>query len=408
MAGVRGTTAAGRPALAGGNPVRDRDRYLVFGKPHLREEDIHEVVDSLRSGWIGTGPKVTRFQEAFAAYVGSPYAVAVSSCTAALRLAMLASGVKPGDEVITTPLTFCATVNAIIHAGAVPVLADCRPDTLNLDPEAVRARITPRTRALIPVHFAGRLCDMDALGGIAAEHDLRVIEDCAHAIETTGPGEQHAGTYGVMGAFSFYATKNVTTAEGGMILTSSAETADRLRILALHGMSKDAWKRYSDEGHVHYDVVELGYKHNMTDLQAAIGLGQLARVEENLRRREAIWRRYDEAFAELAVDLPAPVAPGTRHARHLYTLLLRSEASLTRDKMMAALHAEGIGAGVHYLPISGFSYYQRALPVSLGDFPVAEGVGLRTFSLPLSAGMTEEDVADVIAAVHKVLAWRNW
>jgi len=299
-------------------------------------------------------------------------------------------------------------VNAILHAGAVPVLADCRPDTLNLDPEAVRARITPRTRAIIPVHFAGRLCDMEALGRIADEHDLLVIEDCAHAIEATDASGRHAGTFGTMGAFSFYATKNVTTAEGGMILTSNAETADRLRILALHGMSKDAWKRYSDDGHVHYDVVELGYKYNMTDLQASLGLGQLARVEENLVRREAIWRRYDAAFADLPVECPAPVEPGTRHARHLYTLLLNSEAPVTRDRMMAALHAEGIGTGVHYLPVSAFSYYQQTLGVRLGDYPHAESAGMRTFSLPLSAGLTDDDVNDVIAAVHRVLQWPDW
>jgi len=397
-----------RPALAGGRPIRSDGRYLVFGRPHILEEDIAAVVRTLESGWIGTGPQTTRFEKAFAEYVGAAHAVALASCTSALRLSMLALGIGPGDEVITTPLTFCATVNSILHSGARPVLADCDPVTWNLDPAEVERHITPRTRGILPVHFGGRLCDMEALTALARTHGLVLVEDCAHAIETTGRDGRHAGAYGDLAAFSFYATKNVTTAEGGMVVTADREVADRLRVLALHGMSKDAWKRYSDDGYRHYDIVELGYKANMTDLQASLGLGQLARVEQNLLTREEIWRRYDDAFADLPIELPAPVERGTRHARHLYTILIPERSGLDRDLVLAALHAEGIGAGVHYQPVSGFSYYQDTLGVKLGDFPNAESIGRRTLSLPLSAGMTDDDVEDVIAALRRILEWEQW
>jgi len=397
-----------RPALAGGRPIRQSERYLTFGRPQILEEDVEAVARTLRSGWIGTGPQTTRFEAAFAEYVGAGYGVALSSCTTALRLSMLALGVGPGDEVITTALTFCATVNSIIHSGARPVLADCLPGTMNLDPADVVRKLTPRTRGILPVHFAGRLCNMEALVSVAKTHGLVLVEDCAHAIETTGHDGRHAGTYGDLGAFSFYATKNVTTAEGGMMVTSDKAIADRLRILALHGMSKDAWKRYSDSGYRHYDIVELGYKGNMTDIQASLGLGQLARVERNLLTREEIWRRYDDALLDLPIELPAPVERGTRHARHLYTILIPERSGPDRDLVLAALHAEGIGAGVHYQPISGYSYYQNTLGVKLGDFPNAESIGRRTLSLPLSAGMTGDDVEDVVAALRRILEWEPW
>jgi dTDP-4-amino-4,6-dideoxygalactose transaminase len=272
----------------------------------------------------------------------------------------------------------------------------------------VLRKITPRTRAILPVHFAGRLCDMDALTRIAGDHGLVLLEDCAHAIETTGIDGRHAGAYGELGAFSFYATKNITTAEGGMVVTRSRRIADRLRVLALHGMSKDAWHRFSDKGYKHYDIVELGYKCNMTDIQASLGLSQLARVEWNLRKRQEIWKRYDEAFADLPLELPAPVPQGTRHARHLYTVLVDGVDGLCRDTVLAALHAEGIGAGVHYLPLNGYTYYQNELGVKPGDFPHAEEIGSRTVSLPLSPSMTDDDVEDVVEAVRRILEWPAW
>ena len=259
-------------------PIRPRDRFLVFGAPAIEDAEIQEIVATMKSGWLGTGPKVAQFESDFAAYKGARHAAAVNSCTAALHLSLLASGVGPGDEVITSALTFCATVNAIIHAGATPVLADVDPKTMNMDAEQVERRITSKTRALLPVHFAGRPCEMDALMEIAQRHDLKVIEDCAHAIETEYKGRK-AGTFGDFGCFSFYVTKNVVTGEGGMVLARREEDIARVKVLGLHGMSKDAWKRFSDEGYKHYQVVECGFKYNMMDLQAAIGIHQLKRVE---------------------------------------------------------------------------------------------------------------------------------
>ena len=380
-----------------------REDFLVFGAPAIGEDEIAEVVASLRSGWLGTGPKVARFESDFAAYVRAPHAVAVSSCTAALHLSMLALGVQPGDEVITTALTFAATVNAIIHAGATPVLADVDPVTMNIDPDAARAAVTARTRAIVPVHFAGRPCDMDALLRLRRERGLGLVEDCAHAIETEYHG-RHAGTFGDFGCFSFYVTKNVVTGEGGMVLTSREEDAARIKTLALHGMSKDAWKRFSDEGYKHYYVTECGYKYNMTDLQAALGIHQLERVEVNRVRREAVWRRYQEAFADLPLELPAPPEPDTRHAYHLYTILVDEErCGVARDDLLSALTERNIGAGVHYLSIPEHPYYRERFGWRPEDYPAARRIGRQTVSLPLSPALEDGDVDDVIAAVREVL-----
>ncbi|HTF88344.1 MAG TPA: DegT/DnrJ/EryC1/StrS family aminotransferase [Planctomycetota bacterium] len=385
-------------------PVRSKERFLVFGRPTIEEPEIAEVVDSLRNCWLGTGPKVARLERDFAAYKGAPQAVAMNSCTAALHLSILAAGLEPGDEVITTPLTFCATVNAILHAGATPVLADIDRRTQNLDPNAVERAITSRTRAILPVHFAGRPCDMDSLCDLAARKDLVMIEDCAHAIETEYKGKK-AGRFGDFGCFSFYATKNITTGEGGMVLTRDEEQAARLKVLALHGMSKDAWKRFSDEGYKHYQVVELGFKYNMMDLQAAIGIHQLPRIERWLERRREIWQMYERAFAGMPVERPAPQEPNTRHALHLYTLLIdEARTKISRDGFLSAMTAQGIGVGVHYLSIPEHPYYQREFGWKPEQFPHAMEVGRRTVSLPISAGLSDEDVADVITAVKRVLA----
>ena len=380
-----------------------RESYLVFASPQLLDAEIDEVVATLRSGWIGTGPRVARFEQEFGAYVGTTHAVALGSCTAALHLALILLGLRPGDEVIVPAMTFAATANVVVHAGATPVFADVDRATQCLDPADVERRISPRTKAMIPVHFAGRACDMGGLTDLARSHDLRVVEDCAHAIETLWHG-RHVGTIGDIGAFSFYVTKNVVTGEGGMLVTADAGQAARAKTLGLHGMSADAWRRFSDEGFRHYEVVEPGFKYNMTDMQAAIGVHQLGRVEVNLVRRNEIWRRYDDAFRELPVFVPAPEEPGTRHARHLYTLLLDLDRlSIDRDAVQAELHRRRIGTGIHYRALHLHGYYRTTFGYERGDLPNAEWISDRTLSLPLSPKLTDEDVDDVIGAVTSIL-----
>ena len=369
------------------------------------QEEIEEVVSSMKTGWLGTGPKVARFEEDFKTYKAASYAVAVNSGTAALHLAMLVAGLGRDDEVITTPMTFCATVNAIIHTGAKPVLADVDPVTMNIDPNQIEAKITPKTKAILPVHFAGRPCEMDAICDIAQRHNLKIIEDCAHAIETEYHGKK-AGTFGEFGCFSFYVTKNVATGEGGMVLTRNEDDAARIKTLGLHGMSKDAWNRFSDEGYKHYQVMDCGFKYNMMDLQAAIGIHQLARVEQNWQRRQAIWNRYNSTFKDLPIDTPAQIAPNTRHAYHLYTILIcERQTGISRDAFLDLMTKHNIGVGVHYLSIPEHPYYQQTYGWKLKDYPHAMKIGRRTVSLPISAKLTEADIADVIEAVRKALVW---
>lgn len=379
--------------------------FLLFGAPRIEEDEIAEVEACLRSGWLGTGPRVARFEADFARWRGvqASQVAAVNSCTAALHVSMVAAGIEPGREVITTPLTFCATVNAILHAGLTPVLADVDPMTQNIDPAAIEAAITPRTRAILPVHFAGRPCAMDRIMAIAKKHGLMVIEDCAHAIETEFHG-QPAGTFGDFGCFSFYVTKNVVTGEGGMILGRDEEHIARAKVLALHGMSKDAWHRFGDEGYRHYQVVECGFKYNMMDLQAAIGIHQLARVERNWERRRQIWQRYDQALAALPIDLPAAPEPGTRHGYHLYTVMIdAARAGIARDAFLDAMNARRIGTGVHYLSVPEHPYYQQRFGWRPEQWPEAMRLGRQTVSLPLSPAMSDGDVERVIEAVHAVI-----
>lgn len=379
--------------------------FLVFGAPQIEEAEIEEVVACLRSGWLGTGPRVAQFESDFAAFraVSPAQVAAVNSCTAALHISMLAADIEPGAEVITTPLTFCATVNAILHAGLQPVLADVDAQTQNIDPDAIEAAITPRTRAILPVHFAGRPCDMDAIMAIARKHNLIVIEDCAHAVEAAYRGRP-VGTFGEFGCFSFYVTKNVVTGEGGMIVGRSEEQVARARILALHGMSKDAWHRFGDSGYKHYQVVECGFKYNMMDIQAALGLHQLARVERNWKRRDAIWRWYDEAFDGLPITLPAAPSVDTRHGRHLYTVMIEpGRCGITRDNFLEAMTAAGIGMGVHYLSIPEHPYYQQRFGWSPEHWPHAMKLGRETVSLPLSPGMSDQDIERLIDTVRRTL-----
>ena len=288
-------------------------RYIVFGSPTIDREAIAAVARTMETRWIGTGPRVHEFEAEFACYVEAKHALATSSCTAALHLAMVASGVGAGDEVITTPMTFCATANAILHTGATPVFADCQRDSMNIDPAAIEAAITSRTRAIVPVHFAGRPADMDAITAIARRHNLLVIEDAAHAIESRYRGRK-IGSIGHLTCFSFYVTKNMTTGEGGMVTTNDAALAEKIRILGLHGLSADAWNRFSDAGYKHYDVVWPGFKYNLTDIAASLGLSQLPKLGGWLKRREELWRRYDQAFADLPLTTPAPPASDILHA----------------------------------------------------------------------------------------------
>ena len=376
----------------------------MFGSPPIGDEEVEEVVATMRGGWLGSGPRVARFEQAIAAYKGSPHAMALNSCTAALHLSLLAAGVGPGDEVITTPLTFCATVNSIIHAGATPVLVDVDPVTMNIDPAQVESRITPRTKALLPVHFAGRPCEMDELTSLCRAHGLVLIEDCAHAIETSYHGRS-VGTFGQFGCMSFYATKNLATGEGGMVLAQDEEAAARIKVLGLHGMSRDAWKRFSDDGYKHYEVIEAGFKYNMMDLQAAIGLRQLDKLEAFWLRRQQIWQAYDDAFAGLPVTRPAPPAADTRHGLHLYTLLIDEArgAGVSRDEFLVRMAAQNIGVGVHYRAVTEHRFYQERFGWSPQDVPHATRIGRQTVSLPLSAKLTDQDVADVVTAVHRCL-----
>jgi dTDP-4-amino-4,6-dideoxygalactose transaminase len=381
-----------------------RDTFLVFGSPLIEQPEIDEVVAALKSGWIGTGPKVEQFENDFKTYKGADHAVALNSCTAALHLSILAAELKPGDEVITTAMTFSATVNAVINAGGVrPVLVDIDPASMNIDPDRIEEKITPRTRAILPVHFAGRPCNMDKICVIAEKYGLKIIEDCAHAIETEYKGRK-AGTIGDFGCFSFYVTKNIITGEGGMVLTRREQDAARIKTLALHGMSKDAWKRFSDEGYRHYFVAEAGFKYNMMDIQAAIGIHQLKRIERYWKRRREIWGRYNDAFKDLPVVLPLGTEPDTRHALHLYTILIDKEkAGITRDEFLDAMTRENIGVGVHYLSIPEHPFYQKTFGWKPEDYPNAMRTGRQTVSLPISAKLTHQDVEDVIEAVRNIL-----
>jgi dTDP-4-amino-4,6-dideoxygalactose transaminase len=380
-----------------------RTTYLTFGAPTIEEDEIREVEATLRSGWIGTGPRVARFEEAFRSYLGVPHTVATNSGSSALHLSLLMAGVGPGDEVLTTAHTFCATVNAIIHTGAKPVLVDVDRATQNIDPEQIAGAITDRTRVILPVHFAGRPCDMDAILGIARKHGAYIINDAAHAIEAEWKGAK-IGRTGDASCFSFYVTKNITTIEGGMISTPHEKWAQTAKIYALHGLTADAWKRFSDDGFKHYEVTVPGFKYNMTDVEAAIGLHQLARIERWAARRREIWDRYNEAFADLPVFVPEPEQEGTVHARHLYTVLIDTDTfGMTRDRVQNELHKRMIGTGVHYTALHQHRFYQRELGVREGQFPNTEFIAERTLSLPFSATLSDRDVGDVIEAVRDVV-----
>ncbi len=400
------------PAIEGGTAVRET--FLSFHQALLDEKEEFSVIQTLRSGWLTTGPKTKQFEAEFAKYARSEHAVAVNSCTAALHLALVAAGIgkveekeEKGekDEVITTPMTFCATANVIVHVQADPVFVDVDPGTLNIDVNKIEEKITSKTKAIIPVHYAGCPCEMDKILELAKKYNLIVIEDAAHATETEYHGKK-VGSISDMTAFSFYATKNLTTAEGGMLTTNSTELEEKIRVLALHGMSKDAWKRYSPEGYQHYDVLYPGYKYNMTDIQASLGLCQLAKIEDFLKLRQKHVAAYDEAFKDMEAIVRIGRIPDIKHAEHLYVIMLKTDMlNASRDKVLSALQKENIGVSVHFQALHLHPYYRQRFGFSEGAFPVTEYAAERILSLPLYPGLAEQDVCDVIEAVRKVVGY---
>lgn len=379
-----------------------RKDFLPFCPPTVGEEEIAEVVDTLRSNWITTGPKAKRFEADFMSYVGAPGAVALSSCTAALHTALVTAGIGPGHEVITTPLTFAASVNVIEHVGARPVLVDVEPDTLNIDPHRLAAAITDRTRALIPVHFAGHPVDLDPIRRLAEMHRLTVIEDAAHAMSAKYKG-QYIGSGQNPVAFSFYATKNLTTAEGGM-LTGDQAFLDRARLVALHGMSRDGWKRYDKGGSWFYEVLLPGFKYNMTDIQAALGLWQLKKLAGFQNRRRELAELYNSVFScEDALEVPV-TRPDVDHAWHIYVLRLRPDVlSIGRDEFIEELKQRNIGTSVHFIPIHVHPYYRDKYGYAANRFPVAYNNYCRMLSLPLNPRLTDEDAGDVMQSVLDIV-----
>jgi dTDP-4-amino-4,6-dideoxygalactose transaminase len=382
-----------------------RETFLPFSTPTIDDDEINEVVDSLKSGWITTGPKVKRFEDAFKAYVGAPYAIPLSSATAGLHLTLLALGIKEGDEVITTPMTFASTVSMVILCGATPVLADIEPGTLNIDPTKIREKISPRTKAVIPVHFAGQSCDMDPIFALAREHGLTVIEDAAHAVGTEYKGRR-IGSLDSISIFSFHPNKNITTGEGGMVCTADEALAEEISLLKFHGMSREAWKRFAASGTPNYDILMPGFKYNMMDIQAAIGIHQLPKLDRFIDTRTGIAEQYNREFADVAeLALPAYAPYDQRHAWHLYTPLVRIETlDISRDQFMDELKKRNIGSGLHYKAIHHHPYYRDHMGIADDDLPIASYASERILSLPLFPRMTVDDAADVVTAVKEVIA----
>ncbi|HEX9463231.1 MAG TPA: DegT/DnrJ/EryC1/StrS aminotransferase family protein [Alphaproteobacteria bacterium] len=377
--------------------------FLAFSRPDLQDGEIDEVVAVLKSGWLTTGPRVQRFEAALQEYLGAPHVLAVSSATAGLHLATLALGLQPGDEVITTPLTFAATLNTIVLGGGTPVLVDVNPATFNIDVDRVAKAIGPRTKAIMPVHFAGLPVDLDPLNALAEKHGLRIIEDCAHAIHTDYKGRR-LGSFGDTQVFSFHPNKNMTTGEGGVIATRDAALAKAASVQRFHGIDRDAFNRFSKAGSQVYDVVAPGFKYNMMDIQAAIGLHQLMRLDGFIEARRKLAARYEQLFADwnsLTRPLPAPFAH--RHAWHLYTVLIEDAAcGIDRDSFVAAMKERNIGVGVHYTAAHLFSYYRERYGFKPGDFPHAERIGASIVSLPLFPTMTTAEQDRVVAAMRDI------
>jgi dTDP-4-amino-4,6-dideoxygalactose transaminase len=376
--------------------------FIPFHKPAIGEEEIRSVVETLKSGWLTTGPKVKTLEAEFAKYVGCSHAVAVNSGTAALHLALEAVGIKSGDEVIVPTMTFTATAEVVLYLGARPVLVDCSTDDLNIDVDRVEAAISSRTKAIIPVHIAGRPCAMDQILAIARRHGLRVIEDAAHALPASYHGRK-IGSIGDITCFSFYATKTMTTGEGGMATTENPDWAKRMRMMSLHGISHDAWNRYTKEGSWYYEVISPGFKYNLTDLAAALGIEQLKKCDQFYEARRQIARRYDEAFRDIpGIQIPASAA-NVQHAWHLYIIELELEQlRIGRPAFIEALNHHNVGTSVHFIPLHLHPFYRDKFGYKPEDFPGAGKVFPRIISLPIYPGMTEANVDDVVTAVLQI------
>jgi len=395
---------SGIPAVAGGTPVRES--FLPFSRPFIGQKEKAEVIAAMESGWLSTGPRTRQFEEEIGKYLGARHAIALSSCTAGLHVALVAAGIGPGDEVITSPFTFVSTANVILQAGAKPVFADIRGDTYNISAKEIEIKITPKTRAIIPVHYGGQPCDMDEIMELARAHNLLVIEDAATAV-----GAQYRGKY--LGSwddrvtvFSFYANKVMTTGEGGMLVTGIDKLAEKVSVLRLHGMSRDAWKRYSAAGSWYFEVDAPGFKYNMTDIQGALGLCQLKRLEWLIERREAICKQYDKAFSPLEEIVTPFTSSHVRSSRYLYPILVkRDKLKIDRNGFIEALKAENIGSSVHYIPVHFHPYYQEKYGYKRGDYSVTESVFDRLISLPLFPLMKDQEVQDVIGAVQRTVAY---
>jgi perosamine synthetase len=384
-------------------------QFLPFHIPDIVEDEIQSVVETLRSGWLTTGPKTKQFEQDFAAYLGCRHAVAVNSGTAALHLALDAIGIREGDEVLVPTMTFAATAEVVLYCKAKPVLVDCQPDFFNIDPDLIERAITKRTKAIIPVHFAGQPCHMDRILEIARAYRLKVIEDAAHALPAVDRGKK-VGTIGDATCFSFYATKTITTGEGGMITTENSEYADRMRMMSLHGISKDAWKRYTAEGSWYYEILSPGFKYNLSDIASAIGIAQLKKCDRFWEARRRIAIMYHEGLADLP-EICTPVSrPDVQHAWHLYVIQLDLERLwIDRNSFIDALKASGIGTSVHFIPLHLHPYYRRAFGLTPRDYPNATMAFQRLISLPIYPKMTDADVQKVIAAIRRIVQEnRRW
>jgi len=397
------------PAIEGGQATRDK--FLTFGSPIIEEEAIESVVETLRSGWIGTGPKVKQFEADMAAHLGVKHTLALNSCTAALHVAMLALGIGPGDEVIVPDITFCATINSVLYVGATPIIVDVDPRTYNIDPKAVEKAISPRTKAIVPVDLAGFPVDIKALRAIADKHSLYIIEDAAHAVEAKYHGVI-TGTLADIACYSFYVNKNLTTAEGGLIAHNSPELCDLIQQTSLHGLSADAWKRFTSTGFKPYEVVTLGYKYNMIDMQAALGIAHLKKITDYLNRRNTVWQRYTEGLQGLALKTPADLNDASYtdssfvHARHLYIIELELERlKCDRNQILQALQAENIGCGIHYKALHEHKLYKERLDIDTSRLAVSSRLSERILSLPIFPKLSDQDIEDVIAATRKVIQY---